>query len=377
MIEVNPRVRLVEAALGEEEVAAVARVLRGGQLAQGPEVRAFEAELASVTGVTFALALNSGTAALHAGLAAAGIGRGDEVLTTPFTFAASATPVLMQGARVRFADIDPHTFNLDAGAALDAIGDARAVVLVDLFGLPFDARGIAALREREVFVFEDAAQAIGAERDGVRAGARGDAGAFSFYATKNITTGEGGAFVCADPALHEAVRRFRHHGQTDTYHYAGLGYNYRMTDLAAAIGRVQLGRLTELTLKRRCNAAFYDVRLAGISGLTTPHVPAGATHVYHQYSILIDGERTPNGADRDAVRAALGAAGIDSGIYYPKPLHLHPLFAGCGHGAGDFPVAERVARQILALPIHQRLERAQLDHVAAALRRAVGAREDD
>jgi perosamine synthetase len=373
-IEVAPTINLVDPLIGDEELAAVARVLRSGQLAQGPEVELFEAEFAAVTGVTHAVALNSGTAALHAGLAALGIGPGDEVLTTPFTFAASATPILMQGARPRLADIDPHTFNLDPAAALAAAGSSvRAAILVDLFGLPFARAGVDALRASGIAVFEDAAQAVGAVRDGARAGTLGDAAAFSFYATKNVTTGEGGMFVTDDAALAEAVRRFRHHGKGAQYEYLTLGYNYRMTDIAAAIGRVQMTRLSEIGRTRRANAAFYDAELAAISGVTTPFVPHGATHVYHQYSILIDDEQTANGAGRDAVRAALAAAGVASGIYYPKPLHLHPLFAPLGYGLGDFPVAERVARQILALPVHPRLERAQLERVVRALRSATGA----
>jgi len=373
-IEVAPTVNLVDPLIGDEELAAVARVLRSGHLAQGPEVEAFENEFAAVIGVTHAVALNSGTAALHAGLAALGIGPSDEVLTTPFTFAASATPILMQGARPRLADIDPRTFNLDPETALAAAGSGvRAAVLVDLFGLPFASAGVDALRARGIRVFEDTAQAIGAARDGARAGTRGDAAAFSFYATKNVMTGEGGMFVTGDAALADAVRRFRHHGQGAQYEYLTLGYNYRMTDVAAAIGRAQMARLNEIGRKRRANAAYYDAELAGIAGLTTPFVPAGATHVYHQYSILIDGEQTANGAGRDSVRASLAAAGIASGIYYPKPLHLHPLFAPLGYGPGDFPVAERVARQILALPVHPRLEPAQLERVVRALRAATGA----
>jgi perosamine synthetase len=373
-IEVAPTVNLVDPFIGAEEIAAVERVMRTGQLAQGPEVAAFESEFAAVTGITHAVAVNSGTAALHAGLAAAGIGAGDEVLTTPFTFAASATPILMQGARPRLADIDPQTFNLDPQRALAAAGSGvKAAILVDLFGLPFARAGVEALRERGIFVFEDAAQAVGASRDGARAGTLADAAAFSFYATKNVTTGEGGMFVTADVKLAEAARRFRHHGQGAQYEYLTLGYNYRMTDVAAAIGRVQLARLNEITRRRRANAAFYDAELAGIAGLTPPFVPPGATHVYHQYSILIDDAGTANGAGRDAVRSELAAAGISSGIYYPKPLHLHPLFATLGYGPGDFPVAERVARRILALPVHPRLERAQLERVVRALRAATGA----
>ncbi|MBD5636141.1 MAG: DegT/DnrJ/EryC1/StrS family aminotransferase, partial [Candidatus Eremiobacteraeota bacterium] len=221
-------------------------------------------------------------------------------------------------------------------------------------------------------LLEDACQAIGAERDGVTAGSIGEAASFSFYATKNLMTGEGGMMTTSEPAVAEAARRFRHHGQGARYEYLSLGYNYRMTDLCAAIGRVQLGRLAGIARARRANAAFYDDELALVAGLTTPYVPAGTNHAYHQYSILIDSERTANGADRDAVRAHLAAHDVGSGIYYPVPLHLHPLFARYGYGPGDFPIAERVASQILALPIHPQLSPEQLAYTVRTLRDAVG-----
>jgi perosamine synthetase len=186
-------------------------------------------------------------------------------------------------------------------------------------------------------------------------------------------TGEGGMLATNDPSIVESAKRFRQHGMGAQYEYLSLGYNYRMTDLAAAIGRVQLRRLPRIAADRRANAAFYDAELAGVDGIATPYVPANASHAYHQYSILIDPTQTTNGADRNAVRAALAASGIGSGIYYPIPLHLHPLFASYGYGRGDFPIAERVSEQILALPIHPLLDRDQLAHVVRCLREAVGA----
>ena len=375
MLEVSITVPLVAPLIGEAEIAAVTAVLRSGQLAGGPEVAAFEHEFATALGVRHAVAVNSGTAANHAALEAFGIGDGDEVLTTPFTFAATITPALMQRALPRFADIDPLTFNLDAEPALRACGpQTKAVVLVDLFGLPVATPGLEELRARNVRVLDDACQAIGASRSGQNAGTFGDAGSFSFYATKNLMTGEGGMLVTNDDAVAAAARRFRHHGQGERYEYVSLGYNYRMTDIAAAVGRVQLSRLAEIGQARRANAAFYDANLGDVDGITTPYVPAGAVHAYHQYSLLIDPASTANGAGRDEVRAYLAERKIASGIYYPTPLHLHPLFARFGYGPGDFPVAERVARQIMALPIHPRLERAQLDWTVRAVREAVGAR---
>jgi dTDP-4-amino-4,6-dideoxygalactose transaminase len=369
-------VTLVAPLIGEEEIHAVERVMRSGQLAQGPEVAAFEREFANVAGVAHAVAVNSGTAAIHAALEALGIGDGDEILTTPFTFAATATPILMQRALPRFVDIDARTFNLDVAAALAAASPAtKGFIGVDLFGLPFDTAGIEALSARGIPVVEDACQAIGAARDGVAAGARGAAGAFSLYATKNLMTGEGGMLTTNDAAIAASARRFRQHGMSERYEYVSLGYNYRMTDLLAAIGRVQLGRLETIAAGRSANAAFYDRELAGVAGIVTPFVPAGVRHAYHQYSILIDGEATKNGADRNAVRAALSRDGVASGIYYPTTLPSNRLFAAYGHGPGDFPVAERVARQVLALPIHPQLTSEDLAYVVQRLRAAVGETE--
>jgi perosamine synthetase len=286
MIEVSLNVPLVAPYVGDEEIAAVTAVLRSGQLASGPQTVAFESEFAVVAGTAYAVAVNSGTAANHAGLEAFGVGDGDEVVTTPFTFAATATPILMQRAVPRFVDIDPRTFNLDPAAALAAAtSKTKAAVVVDLFGLPVDPAGVPALRERNIRLFEDACQAIGARRDGRIAGSIGEAASFSFYATKNLMTGEGGMLSTDDAAIVASARRFRQHGMGAQYEYLSLGYNYRMTDIAAAIGRVQLGRLAEISRARRANAAFYDAELANIPGLVTPYVPPGATHAYHQYSI--------------------------------------------------------------------------------------------
>ncbi len=374
MPRVSVNVPLVAPFVGDEEVEAVTAVLRSGQLAQGPETAAFEREFAPVAGTAYAVAVNSGTAANHAALAAFGVSRGDEVVTTPFTFAATATPILMERAVPRFVDIDPRTFDVSPAAMLAAATPAtKAAVVVDLFGLPVDPAGVGALRARGIRLLEDACQAVGATRDGIAAGSIGEAASFSFYATKNIMTGEGGMLSTNDPSIVEAAKRFRQHGMGAQYEYLSLGYNYRMTDLAAAIGRVQLRRLPQIGADRRAHAAFYDAELAGVDGITTPYVPANVTHAYHQYSILIDPARTPNGADRNAVRAALSENGVGSGIYYPIPLHLHPLFASFGYGRGDFPVAERVSEQILALPIHPLLQRDQLAHVVRCLRDAVGA----
>lgn len=371
---ISTQINLVQPIVGDEEIAAVTRVLRSGHLAQGPEVSQFETEFASECGVRHAVAVNSGTAAIHCALEAVGVEAGDEVITTPFTFAATATPILMQRALPRFVDIDPRTFNIDVDATLDAITSrTKAVVAVDLFGHPIGDGLLDALRERGIPLVEDACQAIGASYKSRRAGGLGNVGAFSLYATKNLMTGEGGMLTTDDDAVAKAAKRFRQHGQGERYEYLSLGYNYRMTDMNAAIGRVQLGRLTEISSRRRGNASTYDSLLSGIPGVTTPHVETCATHAYHQYSILIDRNRTRNGSDRNAVRQYLTAQRIGTGIYYPTPLHLNPLFVRFADGGGSFPIAERVASQVLALPVHPGLALEDLHRVAAAIREAVGA----
>jgi perosamine synthetase len=277
----------------------------------------------------------------------------------------------MLGATPRFVDVDPRTFLLEGQAAALHAGPAtKAAVLVDLFGLPIDPAGVAALKNRGIRVLEDACQSVGGARDGSPAGSFGDAASLSFYASKNVTTGEGGMLLSNDSAVAAAARRFRHHGQGARYEYVELGYNFRMTDMAAALGRVQLARLDAFAAARRANAAFYDRELAGVPGLTLPLVPVAARHAYHQYSVLVEPDAVRGG--RDAVRAALAADGVASGIYYPSPLHVQPLFAPLGYGPGDFPVAERLAASILALPVHPRLSDAQREAVVGSLRRALG-----
>jgi dTDP-4-amino-4,6-dideoxygalactose transaminase len=366
---------LVRTLVGDEELEAVTRVMRSGQLAAGPEVAAFEAEFAAACDVDFAVAVNSGTAALHCALEAAGVGPGDEVITTPFTFAATATPILMQGATPRFVDIDPKTFNADLDRLLAAVTPkTKAVIAVDLFGLPIDNAHLDELRARKIAVIEDACQAIGARRNGRPAGSLTDVGCFSFYATKNLMTGEGGMLTTKDERIAQMARRFRQHGQGERYEYLSLGYNYRMTDISAAIGRVQLSRLDKINAARRANAALYTELLANLPGVTTPFVPAGVEHAYHQYSILIDAEKTTSHIDRDALRANLTENGIGSGIYYPTPLHMNPLFSGLGYALGDLPNSERAAKQIVALPVHPSLTPDNIREVAARIRDCVAAK---
>ncbi len=365
-------VELIVPSLGEEEIAAALDVLRSRQLAQGAIVASFESEFAKLLGVRHVVAVNSGTAAVHCALKATGVGEGDEVLTTPFTFAATASAIVMQRGNVRFVDIDPRTYNVDieryAAAATPA---TKAIIAVDLFGLPCDWAGADALRARGIAVVEDACQAIGAVRGGKPVGTQCDAAAFSFYATKNIVMGEGGALATNDDAVAASGRLFRQHGQVGD-DFTELGYNYRLTEVLAAIGRAQLHRLKAITQARRANAAFYDEQLAGVPGVTLPYAPEGVIHAYHHYAVLIDKATTPNRRDRDDVRSALSERGVGSGVYYRKPLHLQPLFGG-PQRTGEFPVAERVAAQVLSLPVHPQLSQADRERVVSAFKSAVGA----
>jgi dTDP-4-amino-4,6-dideoxygalactose transaminase len=352
--------------LGEAEHAAVARVLASGMLAQGPEVAAFESEFSAHVGGRPCVAVNSGTSALLLALLALGVGPGDEVVVPSFSFAATANAVALTGARPVFADIEPDHFCLDPSAVEAAITPrTTAVMPVHLYGHPAAMGRIADIAARHgLAVVEDAAQAHLAAFDGRPVGTLGAAAAFSFYPTKNMTAGEGGLVVCADEAVARTVRLLRNQGMERRYANEVVGYNMRMTDLHAAIGRAQLDRLPERTAQRRRNAAALDAALAGAaaSGLVTPPVAPGAEPVWHQYTV-----RAP---DRDPLVAALADRGVGSGVYYPTPIHRLPAY----DLDLDLPVTERAAAEVLSLPVHPALSAAQLDHVAAAVTRAVAGR---
>lgn len=340
---------------GDDERAAVDRVLRSGLVAQGPEVAAFEDEFSAVAGGVECVAVNSGTSALHLGLLAAGIGPGDEVIVPSFTFAATANAVALTGATPVFADIDAASFCLDPAAVRAAIGPRTSAIMpVHLYGHPAAMGELCALADAHgLAIAEDAAQAHAAAIDGRPVGSFGVFGAFSFYPTKNMTSGEGGMVTTGDPKVARTVRLLRNQGMEQRYQNELVGFNARMTDLHAAIGRVQLGRLAGWTAARRANAAFLD---AGLTGVVTPPVAEGATHVYHQYTIRVSG-------DRDAFVAALAARGVGSGVYYPTPTHRLPSFGL----QLDLPETERAAREVISLPVHPSLTEAQLTAVVEAV----------
>ncbi|MEZ5119102.1 MAG: DegT/DnrJ/EryC1/StrS family aminotransferase [Candidatus Nanopelagicales bacterium] len=346
--------------IGDDERAAVDAVLASGGLAQGPRVAQFEEGFAEWVDGATCVAVNSGTSALHLGMLAAGIGPGDEVIVPSFTFAATANSVALTGATPVFVDIDPVTFCIDPKAVEAAITPrSRAVVPVHLYGHPADMTTLMPIaREHGLTIIEDAAQAHGALWDGKPVGSFGTVGAFSFYPTKNMTSGEGGMVTTADPAVARAVRLLRNQGMEARYQNEVVGLNNRMTDIHAAIGIVQLGKLRRWTEQRRENAQFLSSNLRGV---ICPTEAPNAVHVFHQYTI-----RVPD--DRDGFAAALQQRGVGSGVYYPIPVHRLPSF-----GLHiDLPVTEQVASDCLSLPVHPSLSRDDLERIVEAVNEVAG-----
>jgi dTDP-4-amino-4,6-dideoxygalactose transaminase len=331
--------------LGEEEKQRVWEAMASGSLAQGPRVREFEDEFSAFIGAGHAVATSSGTTALHLALLGHGIGTGDEVITVPFTFIASANSVLYTGARPVFVDVDERDFTMDVDAVEAAVTTrTKAIMPVSLYGQPADMPAIAGIAERHgLALVEDACQAHGAAVDGRRSGTWG-AGTFSFYPTKNMTTGEGGMLTTDDGELAARVRLLREHGMKVRYHHDIVGYNFRMTDIAAAIGLAQLPKLPGANDRRRAIAARYDAELRGV---ITPFVRPGVTHVYHQYTILV--------RERDAFAEKLRERGVGSAIYYPIPVHRQKPFLALGFGGESLPVTDRLTEQVLSIPVHPSL----------------------
>ena len=343
--------------MGDEEKELVWAVLSSGSLAQGARVRELEERFAAFIGVAHAVATSSGTTALHLALLGHRIGPGDEVITVPFTFIASATSIIYTGARPVFVDVEEGTYNIDVGQIDAAITPrTRAIMPVSLYGQPADLPAIAEIAERRgLALIEDAAQTHGAAVGERRSGSWG-AGCFSFYPTKNMTTGEGGMVTTSDPELADRVRLGREHGMRVRYHHESLGYNFRMTDIHAAIGLAQLAKLPAYNARRRQIAARYDAELRGV---ITPHVTEGMTHVYHQYTI-----RVPR---RDEFVERLRERGVGSGVYYPIPVHRQKPFVALGYGEQRFPVSELLAGQVVSIPVHPSLTEDEVAIVIAAV----------
>jgi len=340
---------------------AVLRVLESSQFILGDEVAAFEREFAAFCRTEEAVAVNSGTSGLHLALLAAGVGPGDEVITVPFTFVATVAAVEYAGARVVLVDIDPKTYTMDPALIARVITPrTKAIMPVHLYGQPADMDPILELaRSRGLVVIEDAAQAHGAEYKGRRAGSMGDLAVFSFYPGKNLGAyGEGGAVVTNNAEHAKRIRMQRNWGGERRYEHILKGYNYRMDGIQGAILRVKLRHLEAWTEARRSHAIEYNRRFAG-TVLGTPYARPDSRHVYHCYTV-----RAPR---RDAVRAHLESCGIQTGVHYATPVHLHPAYADLGYRRGDFPVAEAAAADVLSLPMFPELQEAQIAAIAGAL----------
>jgi perosamine synthetase len=360
-------INIAEPIIGPEEIRAVNDVLKSGILAQGPKVAELEAAFAEYCGIKYAVAVNSGTAAIHAALHAAGVGPGDEVITVPFSFIATINPIIFLGAKPILVDIDPLTFNMDMSKLEQAITPkTKAILPVHLYGQPCDYDELRAIATKHnLIVIEDACQAVGAEYGDKKAGALGDMGCFSLYATKNIMCGEGGMITTNNEQYVTAIKQFRQHGMSGPYEYNGMGYNYRMTDLQATIAVEQLKKADTFNAVRQRNAWLFDTQLAGIKGIILPTTASNRSHVYHQYTIRLS-DRFP--LSRKQLIEELKNRGIGTGVYYPKTLHSIPHIAAFGYKPGDFPEAEMAATQVLSLPIHPKVSEADVETIASAIK---------
>jgi len=362
----------------------IEEVLESGQLVQGPIVKEFEKSFSEFNGVRASIAVNSGTAALQVALAALGLKPGEEVITTPFTFIATSNSVISLGGIPIFVDVNPKTYNLDPEKLEGAITNkTRGIVPVHLFGLPCEMDEIMEIaRRHDLFVLEDAAQAIGAKYREKMVGRYGNAATYSFYATKNITTGEGGMIVTNDPEVEERARQIRDQGQDGKYNHVLLGFNSRMTEITAAIGLDQLESIEELNSRRRGNADFLNATLSEISGISHPYVPDDVEHVYHLYASKIDASTL--GCNREKALRVLNREGIEAQPVYPLPIYKQPLYRSlCEADRNPFgtvvdfpsyvdvccPVAEELVETLLLLPVHPGLSDVDLDAIRFALRK--------
>lgn len=354
------------ASIKDELDPAVLKVLASTQYILGEEVAAFEREFADYCGTKHAIAVNTGTSALHLSLLAAGIGPEDEVITVPFTFVATVSAICYTGARPVFVDVEPVTLTMDPARLEAAITPrTKAIMPVHLYGQMADMSAIMEIADRHgIPVIEDACQAHGAEYLGQRAGGIGLSGCFSFYPGKNLgACGEGGIVVTNDDEQMKTIRMLRDWGQEQRYHHALKGFNYRMDGIQGAILRVKLRHLEDWTEARRERADHYSSLLTGLSRVKTPVEANGRRHVYHVYAI-----RTH---DRDELQRALQAQGIHTGLHYPIPVHLQKAHLDLGHKPGDFPVSETAAREVLSLPIYPEMTMRQVEQVVAALEQEV------
>ena len=344
----------------EEERKLIKEVLDSGNLAQGSKVKELEEKFAKLCGVRYAIAVNSGTSALHTSLFASGIEEGDEVITTPFSFIATANSIVMQKAKPVFVDIKEDTFNINPDKIEEKITPkTKAILVVDLYGQLVDYEKIEEIaKKNNLLLICDSCQSVNACLNDKKAGSFGDIAAFSFYATKNMISGEGGMITTNNEKFAKSARRFRNHGQTENrYEYQGMGYNYRMMDLQAAIALGQMEKIEEFTRKRIENALLLNNGLNQIENITIPFVKSNVKHVFHQYTIKVDENK------REELEKYLKENEIGYGIYYPKPLHLYPFFIKMGYKEGDFPISERMSKQVLSLPVHPYLTKEEINKI--------------
>ena len=351
--------------ISEEEIEEVVKVLRSGFIAQGPKVAEFEENFAEYVGVKYAVASSSGTTALHLALLAADIGAGDEVITTPFSFAATGNSILYVGAKPVFVDIDKKTYNIDPVKIEEAITEnTKAIMPVHLYGQPADMDPINSIaKDHDLTVIEDSAQAHGATYNGKKTGSLGDMGCFSFYPTKNMTTSEGGIITTDNAEMAEKARILRAHGESERYTHVVLGYNFRMTDIAAAIGIVQLNKLENFNKKRIDNAKYLTENIDEIDGIDAPYVASNVKHVFHQYTVRVEE------SNRDKLMEFLKDRGIGTGIHYPKPIYKQKIYQELGFDL-ICPEAEAASSEVLSLPVHPSLNKLELEEIVLALKEA-------
>lgn len=363
------RVNIASPQIGKEEIKAVTEVMKSGMIAQGPKVKEFEEKFAKFIGTKFAVATSSGTTALHVALLAYGIGPGDEVITSPFTFIASSNSILYTGAKAVFVDIDEETYNIDPEAIEKAITKkTKAIMPVHLYGQACDMTKIMAIaKKHKLAVIEDACQSHGSEWKAKKAGSFGT-GAFSLYPTKNMTTGEGGMITTNSQEIYDNCNLIRAHGSKVKYYHDVLGFNFRMTDIGGAIGVEQLKKLPKFNKLRQKNAAYLSKKLGEIRGIRVPEVDKNATHVFHQYTIRITKEF---GLTRDEVLKALTDAGIGTAVFYPLPINEQKLYQKLGYKKNT-PIAERVSKEVLSLPVHPGLKQTDLDYIVKTFQKLAG-----
>lgn len=355
--------------IGDEIGTAVLEILASGRYIGGPPVEAFEQQFAEYIGVSDCIGCNSGTDALFLALRALKIGPGDQVITSAFTFFATAETISAVGAEPVFVDIEPQTFNLDLNQIEAAITDrTKAIIPVHLFGQPLNMTRLMQLAQaHDLWVIEDCAQATGAKWDNQRVGSIGQIGCFSFYPTKNLgACGDGGALTTNDPALAAQLRKLRDHGQQQRYIYEEIGINSRLDAIQSMILQIKLRHLDEWNSNRQAIAARYQDWLTPIPGIALPGCVAGGEGVWNQYTIRIT--QTPDPIDRDTVRHKLQQQGVGTAVYYPVPLHRQPVYASLGYAVGSLPVTESVAEQVISLPMFPELTPTQQEQVVYALK---------